>query len=272
MKLLIACVVAAAAGAVAPPKISLDLAKGSLVRTLKGAVPHPEGLLQPDGTPVTSRQDWSEECAASTATSEGTCPFPQARAFDHNDLSIEVRENIWLVDQAGQTMAKTVSRSEVQFDKPAVYLFKFDATDSAGNHAEQVVFSLILNDKTAPRITLCSCPQRPFGPSNPTSSKTCMFDQTSGAQRIVVEAASGWKMCRAGATDNCGLKQGKLSCAAGSAGWPSITNKLKYCITKCPGALSCLSKAKQCSNWVVANDISVDKGQPVCRLWRHEYF
>ena len=70
MKLLIACVVAAAAGAVAPPKISLDLAKGSLVRTLKGAVPHPEGLLQPDGTPVTSRQDWSEECAASTATSE----------------------------------------------------------------------------------------------------------------------------------------------------------------------------------------------------------
>ena len=152
MKLLIACVVAAAAGAVAPPKISLDLAKGSLVRTLKGAVPHPEGLLQPDGTPVTSRQDWSEECAASTATSEGTCPFPQARAFDHNDLSIEVRENIWLVDQAGQTMAKTVSRSEVQFDKPAVYLFKFDATDSAGNHAEQVVFSLILNDVTKPVI------------------------------------------------------------------------------------------------------------------------
>ena len=127
MKLLIACVVAAAAGAVAPPKISLDLARGSLIRTLKQAVPHPEGLLQPDGTPVTSRQDWSEECAASTATSEATCPFPQARAFDHNDLSIQVRENIWLVDQAGQTMTKRVSRSQVQFDKPAVYLFSSSA-------------------------------------------------------------------------------------------------------------------------------------------------
>jgi hypothetical protein len=38
----------------------------------------------------------------------------------------------------------------VNFDYRSTYLFKYDASDSKGNHAEQVVFALILDDTEAP--------------------------------------------------------------------------------------------------------------------------
>ena len=59
--------------AAAVPRISLDLsAAGTLITSARPAQEHPEGFVQPDGAKVMSRQDWSEECAASDATSQGT--------------------------------------------------------------------------------------------------------------------------------------------------------------------------------------------------------
>ena len=67
--------------AAAVPRISLDLsAQGTLITSAGPANDHPDGLLQPDGSKVKSRQDWSEECAASDDQSQATCPFPEARA------------------------------------------------------------------------------------------------------------------------------------------------------------------------------------------------
>merc|ERR1719183_3468056 len=69
----------------------------------------------------------------------------------------------------GKSQLRQVKK--VSFAKRATYLFKFDATDSANNHAEQIVFGLILDDVIAPKISIC------------------------GKAREVVEAASQYKMC-----------------------------------------------------------------------------
>ena len=51
---------------------------------------------------VQARQDWSQQCAASTSTA-ASCPFPEAKAYDHNDQSVQVHENAYLIDFNGQT-------------------------------------------------------------------------------------------------------------------------------------------------------------------------
>jgi hypothetical protein len=240
------------------PRISLDLsAAGTLITSARPAQEHPEGFVQPDGAKVMSRQDWSEECAASDATSQATCPFPEARAYDHNDQVIKVREQVWLVDQNGRTFDdKQVARADVAFNQPAIYLFKFDATDTAGNHAEQVVFSLILNDKTAPKITLCSCPDHLYDPiAHPNAPKGCIFDEKTGEQRLTVESSAGWKLCRADAKDNCGPQ----GCASQPGAWSDISKSLRYCVTKCAKGADCKETAKACANWVVSDDISINK-------------
>ena len=81
---------AAVGAAMAPPKISLDLE--GMVASTKLATsiyrPHNEGLKQPSGKVVKSRQDWTEKCAAGRPAAE--CPLPKAKAFDANDKSLTV--------------------------------------------------------------------------------------------------------------------------------------------------------------------------------------
>ena len=164
---------------------------------------------------------------------------------------------MWLVDQNGRTFDdKQVARADVAFNQPAIYLFKFDATDTAGNHAEQVVFSLILNDKTAPKITLCSCPDHLYDPiAHPNAPKGCIFDEKTGEQRLTVESSAGWKLCRADAKDNCGPQ----GCASQPGAWSDISKSLRYCVTKCAKGADCKETAKACANWVVSDDISINK-------------
>jgi hypothetical protein len=114
---------------------------------------------------IGSRQDWTEQCAAATATT-ANCPFPTARAYDHNDETVSVATNVYLIDFDGkntfdgQSLPAKVAAADVfgndkLKNKRATYLFKYDATDAAGNRAEQVVFALILNDLKAPQIDSC---------------------------------------------------------------------------------------------------------------------
>jgi hypothetical protein len=130
---------------------------------------HDQGLTQPDGTKVVSRQDWTEKCPAGTQTSTKTCPFPVAKAYDHQDKEVTVKTRVFLVDMDGKTVNTAVEK--VDFTKRSTYLFKYDASDSAGNHAEQVVFALILNDDQAPTISMCN------------------------GMAETVEAASDWSLC-----------------------------------------------------------------------------
>jgi len=183
-----ACLVAAAAlaGAVAPPTISLNLEGDTGATQLDSPIvrDHDLGLTQNDGTPVSSRQDWTEKCAAGGST-EQNCPFPIAKAYDHHEgEGIDVECRLFLVDQSGQTITtpeqkSDCSRTSVDFTKRSTYLFKYDASDSAGNHAEQVVFALVLNDLEAP-----------------------VFDADKCSDAIEVEAASDWTLCSETAYDN----------------------------------------------------------------------
>jgi len=175
MKLSLCLAVAAAA--VAPPKISVSL-DGAYKLAKPIVRQHDQKLTQPDGSKVMSRQDYTERCQAGKDTSV-TCPSPEAKAYDHKDKAVKVVTRLFLVDEQGVGMNKEIKDLTVDYSKRSTYLFKYDAKDAAGNHAEQVVFGLILDDKIKPVITMCA-----------GSSET-------------VEAASSWKLCaNSVATDN----------------------------------------------------------------------
>jgi hypothetical protein len=163
------------AAATAPPRISLDLSAKAYKLAPGIAREHDKGLKQADGTKVTSQQDWSQRCPASSKTDTTNCPFPKATAKDHQDKNVKVSTRKFLVDLDGKTINKEVTK--VDFTKRSTYLFKYDATDSAGNHAQQIVFALILDDTVAPKINLCN-----------------------GATEAV-QAASSWKLCKSTAKD-----------------------------------------------------------------------
>lgn len=116
----------------------------------------------------------TERCAAGRPAKE--CPMPKAKAYDANEKTLTVRRRMFLVDVDGRALLKEVYK--VNFAKRSTYLFKYDATDAAKNHAEQVVFALVLDDQTAPKISVCK------------------------GSKQSVEAASNWNLCKSFANDN----------------------------------------------------------------------
>lgn len=152
--------------ATSPPKIELDLSQ--VVATKEDYAGHT------DVAGVT-RQDYVERCPAGRGKAD--CAFPSAKAFDSFDKQVPVTTNIWLVDQEGAT--KNTKVAAVTFKYRATYLFKYDALDAAGNKAEQVVFVLLIDDRSKPVINPCQ-----------------------GLNLGVVEAASKWKLCQDKAWDN----------------------------------------------------------------------
>ena len=171
------------------PRIELDLS-GVQSQKLGTSIyrAHDLARAQPDGTAVLSRQDWTEKCEAGTSTTTATCPFPVAKAFDHQDKSVQVTTRVFLVDVNGHTCgtaagdhadckalcegSPTCQVTSVSFGQRSTFLFKYDATDAAGNHAEQVVFALILDDAVAPKLIVCD-----------------------GDAETVEAASTTWKLC-----------------------------------------------------------------------------
>eukprot|EP00937_MAST-01D_sp_MAST-1D-sp2_P003118 g3118.t1 len=169
VKLLALCGVLGVALAV--PRIELDLAQsGSL------SPAHPDlaslgsamysSAEAADETPLKAK-DWVLRCPAGTKTTAVNCPLPSAKSYDHEDklLDGDVTPSVYLVDHDGDADFRTTypnglkvtgGRDDVDFTTRAMYLFKFDAVDEAGNHAEQVVFALILDDTAAPAIAQCT--------------------------------------------------------------------------------------------------------------------
>jgi hypothetical protein len=170
MKAVFALLLASAA-AIAPPTIELDMSAMTSAYKLKRSIyrAHDQGLTQPNGYKVHSRQDWTERCPAGKATNLKNCPFPSPKAYDHQDKAVPVVTRVYLVDVDGTSVNTRVT--SVNFMKRSTYLFKYDAHDRAGNWAEQVVFALILDDKRAPTISVCR------------------------GRAETVEAASSWKLC-----------------------------------------------------------------------------
>jgi hypothetical protein len=190
----------AMASAAAPPRIELNLEGMTSAYKLTDPIARQHDLkyTNNNGDAVQSRQDWTEKCRATTAAGENNalfgesrdaialqaggsaaCKFPEARGYDHQDESVDVKTRVFLVDKEGVAVNEDVKdETHVDFTYRATYLFKYDATDSAGNHAEQVVFALILDDTEAPTF-IDSCPRA-----------------------LTVEAASDWSLCSLQARDN----------------------------------------------------------------------
>jgi hypothetical protein len=176
----VACFIACLALAAAVPQIRLTInhEAGKAYR-LKNPIVRDHDLVKG----VKSRQDWTQKCAAGKKTNAKNCPFPVAAAHDHHEESVPVRTRVFEIDELyngprGSTKAGVREVKFVNFGRRGTYLFKYDAKDQSGNHAEQVVFGLILDDTTAPTINLCN-----------------------GNQELV-EAASKWKLCSSTVTND----------------------------------------------------------------------
>jgi hypothetical protein len=158
---------------IAPPVIGLNYthvppATMTKIASIQ-AGDHDLGYKQPDGSNVGSRMDWTQRCRAGAASSESTCPLPHTDATDHEGNPLSVKKRIFLINQNG--VMKNYQVSKVDYAKRGTYLIKFDATDESGNHAEQVVFALVLDDTVPPTITQCR------------------------TGNVVVEAASNFELC-----------------------------------------------------------------------------
>jgi hypothetical protein len=177
---------ASVAGVTAVPRIELDLSDLSKISKVAYPImrPHDLALTQPNGDVVMSRQDWTERCEAGPATTLAKCPFPVAKAFDEFDgHKVDVTTRVFLVDVDGHTCGTSNDHAKctalcpdsadcevtsVSFAQRSTYLFKYDATDKAGNHAEQVVFALILDDTIKPTLTVCDGPAETVEAASPT--------------------------------------------------------------------------------------------------------
>jgi hypothetical protein len=174
MKLISAVATLALASATAPPRIELDLSGGSSTQVASGGTTggsmstggagifklasavirtHDLGYKQPDlATNVISKQEITMVCEAGP-TAATTCKIPTAKAWDWQDQTVPITTRIFLIDEDGTT--RYISKSEVDYTKRKTYMFRYDARDSSGNYAQQVVFVLDLNDITPPVITWC---------------------------------------------------------------------------------------------------------------------
>jgi hypothetical protein len=144
--------VAACSHAVAPPTIQLDLP--GLTKLSKSIV-HVNDL----NPSLKSRQDYSEQCAVGLLNKD-KCILPKAFAYDHVNKQVTVQKRLFIVDKDGVAqgpggLGLEIKNGKVAWGTRSTYLFKFDAKDDAGNNANQVVFSLVLEDHVAPIITPC---------------------------------------------------------------------------------------------------------------------
>jgi hypothetical protein len=169
---------AASAVDVEPPTISLNLEGMAAILTKTGPTQqvHYSGAVQPDGSPVGNRRDYTMTCAAG-ASDATDCGLPTAKAYDHHDGNLNVERKIVQVDDDNKAMDTVVAA--VDYSKRGTYRILYDACDASKNCAEQAEVLLVLDDKTAPVIVPCA----------------------SGV--TTVEAATNWKLCASTvATDN----------------------------------------------------------------------
>jgi hypothetical protein len=156
------------ASAAAVPRIELDMAEADTSKYTSCGDSCSTGLsiddkVQPNGSKVQRRQDYVYTCKANS----DTCTLPKAKAWDHNNGQVSVHRRVYLVDEDGATVSTLESdvtgdnlatdplNHSIDVTKRSKYMIYYDAQDDQGNHAEQVVLELILNDHEKPVITPC---------------------------------------------------------------------------------------------------------------------
>jgi hypothetical protein len=102
-----------------------------------------------------SNEDYSKTCPAGMPATEAAteCPLPQATAFDHHDGSLTVQQKLFLVRDDSGPLTTPELRTTMDYTIRSEWIAKYDASDRAGNEAEQIVFAIILDDDEKPAIT-----------------------------------------------------------------------------------------------------------------------
>jgi hypothetical protein len=165
MKYIIAAT--AVAGAAAVPVIELDLSSYQ-AQEYSATQTHVGVGCATDSTLCRARagnirpgysyvEKYSRSCPAGVADAT-TCALPNAHAYDHQDGSLTVTKTIKLMNVDGTKCAPSADNdfcveAVVSYARRAEYAVEYDAKDAAGNDAEKLIFTLIVNDQTAPSIT-----------------------------------------------------------------------------------------------------------------------
>jgi len=104
------------------------------------------------------------------------CALPVAKAYDHHDGALAVTTKVFLAAStpangaapvlgakgtcSQQPGSKTSCATKfINYGARSESIVKYDAKDASGNSAEQVVFAVILEDHTAPKISLAYYPK-----------------------------------------------------------------------------------------------------------------
>jgi hypothetical protein len=151
-----------------PPVISLDLPSGYPVHAVlankeTGAVCHTKAELvqmghdpgnapdtcDPTSATQTIQSSYAKRCHVLTDT-KLTCAEPSATAFDHHDGKLDVTKAITLLLRSlPRENPKAVGESvpDVNYNMRGEYVLRYDAEDSSGNKAENLVFAMVLIGK-----------------------------------------------------------------------------------------------------------------------------
>lgn len=144
MKFVVAASMIASAAAVDKPVISLDLDESMTIKKYSESA-HPV-----HAAPLAKESVQYGVCTAGSPAAD--CKLPSAKAFDHHDGSgVEVKRTYHLVNLNCQGMDK--KEDAINFGRRSEYIIKYNAVDSSGNEAEEIFFSLVLDDPIAPVIS-----------------------------------------------------------------------------------------------------------------------
>jgi hypothetical protein len=98
-------------------------------------------------------------CIAGDPRNIKDCKLPSAQAYDHHDGGLEVTKTTHLVNvnvkagQRGSGKCEGKDQEEkINWDRRSEYIIKYNAQDKSGNSAEEIFFSLVLDDPIAPII------------------------------------------------------------------------------------------------------------------------
>lgn len=97
-------------------------------------------------------EKYSRTCEAGSAEA-ATCSLPAAHAWDHRDGNLDVTKVIKLLNNDGTAVATDMQvKTEIDYSIRSEWAIEYDATDNSGNKAEQLIFTLVLDDTIAPTL------------------------------------------------------------------------------------------------------------------------
>jgi hypothetical protein len=138
-----------------PPVISVSLDEGvqKLTANEQGVACQTTNVIDEVGCRSRSLNtfDYAKTCPAVTADAT-SCPEPSASAFDHHDGTLSVQRALYLVNNDGTIPSHPEVKQAIEYSIRSEWLLKYNAEDQSGNKAEQITFSIILDDLTPPEI------------------------------------------------------------------------------------------------------------------------